>query len=393
MIGRLIALLAYVVFALTSAGFAQDRDEEPVKLMRRLHQAYEAMARGDAGARLEHEQLLVAIPAALANAERRLWREPQNARAVISYVLSGGEPKALRDLLAAGLIPEQFRRLAEGAVAYAEGREHEAASRLLDIEARTLDPELSGAVALVQGVISTRTAPEKAIRFFDQARLLAPGTVVEEAALRREMLLLTAGSDIDKLKLLLQRYIQQYPRSYYADTFWQQLAKEIANSEVLSARISEVTEPLQQLDERKQQLFFSVLAEEAITRNKFPLAGVAAKHATALAIVGSREERRARILQAAALVITEEFDQAASDLGAISAGDLDHDAKVLRNAALSVARQIRRMPDHVMASRDPSAERSSSERARQLSSIGQQSMEWAREVLAKVDAMIQEDMK
>ena len=46
-------------------------------------------------------------------------------------------------------------------------------------EARNLDPALSGIVALIQGTLSSKKDPQKAIRLFDEARLLSPGTLVE----------------------------------------------------------------------------------------------------------------------------------------------------------------------------------------------------------------------
>ena len=54
---------------------------------------------------------------------------------------------------------------------------------------------LAGQVAFARSVLETRRDPKAAIARLDWARLLAPGGLVEEAALRREIGLLAEARD------------------------------------------------------------------------------------------------------------------------------------------------------------------------------------------------------
>jgi hypothetical protein len=63
--------------------------------------------------------------------------------------------------------------------------------------------------------------PGEAIRLLDLARVLAPGTLVEETALRRELVLADEIADIDKFTFLSSEYIWRFPNSAYFDSFRQ----------------------------------------------------------------------------------------------------------------------------------------------------------------------------
>ena len=53
-----------------------------------------------------------------------------------------------------------------------------------------LDARLAGEVAFARSVLETKRDAKTAVDLLDWARLLAPGGLVEEAALRREIALL-----------------------------------------------------------------------------------------------------------------------------------------------------------------------------------------------------------
>jgi chemotaxis protein MotC len=60
---------------------------------------------------------------------------------------------------------------------------------LKDVKPRAIPSSMSGHIALVQGRCLPHSDAPAAIERLDDARLLLPGTLVEEAALRREILL------------------------------------------------------------------------------------------------------------------------------------------------------------------------------------------------------------
>jgi hypothetical protein len=76
-------------------------------------------------------------------------------------------------------------------------------------------------VAMIQSALVAKEDPGEAIRLLDQARVLAPGTLVEETALRRELVLADEIADIDKFTFLSSEYIWRFPSSAYFESFRQ----------------------------------------------------------------------------------------------------------------------------------------------------------------------------
>src|SRR5208337_5212645 len=65
-------------------------------------------------------------------------------------------------------------------------------------------------------------------RSSDLSRLLAPGGLVEEAALRREITLLAEAKDVRRVAMLTRQYSTRFAASLYAADFFRELAGAIA---------------------------------------------------------------------------------------------------------------------------------------------------------------------
>ena len=89
----------------------------------------------------------------------------------------------------------------------------------MNIDPRSVSLRLAGQLAYSESVLKTGRSPDDAIRLLDWARLLAPGSLVEEAALRREILLAGDQRQGDRVILLARQYVSRFPRSIYADIF------------------------------------------------------------------------------------------------------------------------------------------------------------------------------
>lgn len=380
-------ILTLAAFAgLTTSAWAAAR--KPIELIRELRALQEGLAMGESNAHLTQRELMTSIGLQLGAAEAEASSQPQNLRAAILYLLSGGEADAARELLKSGSLQPEYAELLKGALAYADGRYVEAAS-YLDLDARTLEPGLAGAVALVQGVIATKTHPQRAMQFFDHARLLSPGTLVEEAALRRQILLLGVA-DRKKFGFLLWRYIRRFGRSYYADAFLEQLSAKFAEHDDAALELQILDTFLSQLDAAKQRAFYLRLARAAIAKGKMKLARFAADRVLVLAKRGSQEEKSARIFKAAATTVTADVDEALSELTEIPAEDLDGEQRSLLRAAISVAQHIRRRPAEVAKASRSEQKGAGAAHMPELSVVGQQTLQRAKALLVSVDAALRE---
>ena len=115
-----------------------------------------------------------------------------------------------------------------GAIAYELGHETEARRLLGAFDPKSLELTLGGQVAFVQSMLLTTLDPDKAVGLLDLARLLSPGGLVEEAALRREVVLLgEIARDADKFMALAIEYMNRFPKSPYADNFLKTFAASL----------------------------------------------------------------------------------------------------------------------------------------------------------------------
>src|SRR5690606_16025743 len=117
------------------------------------------------------------------------YRDPRNFNALLVYAMSGGNPATIEKIITRLDLPEQQAGLGAAILGYVRGRPNEADQALENIEPLSEAPGLGAFLALIKGSVASADDPATAVRLFDQARLLAPGTLVEEAALRRTILL------------------------------------------------------------------------------------------------------------------------------------------------------------------------------------------------------------
>lgn len=212
-------LLAPFALALTQTALPA-RAEEPVEMVRKLSDLQNRLALGDLGARSAAAKQAEQIEDALEEAAPETWKEPKNVRAAAIYLLAGGQAGAIRQAYDAGFFNEE--PLIVACIAYAEGRKLEAKKGLLAVDARAVPATLGGYLALVQGSLLMGADNKRAIELFDLARVLMPGTLIEEGALRREIAVMNRV-DPGKLLILGNRYVARYLRSPFAKNFWDAL--------------------------------------------------------------------------------------------------------------------------------------------------------------------------
>lgn len=373
------------------AAHAAEGTREPFEEVRTLRVLQDEIANGSSEAHRAQRQVMLSISEDLAAVEPRLWNDPRNVRAAILYVLSGGDPRILRSLLGQGGHPADTGTLMRGALAYAEGRNDEAAEYLSRIVARALDPGIAGTIALVQAALAAPSEPMKAMRLLDEARLLSPGTLVEEVALRRQILLLPAAGQLDRLEPLVARYVRRFGKSFYASAFWRQLAAEIAGRELADGHEwqGQLAATLTDLDSASRQHVYLSIAQEGIAKGRIGLTRFATGHVMSFTSPGSPEELRARVYEAAALIVTAEYERGLSSLTRMKREKLSASDAGLVDAALEVADQIRRppAPSSSIASAEPTAG-VSAERVRELSGIGLGVIGRAQAMVANVDALL-----
>jgi chemotaxis protein MotC len=315
---------------------------EPYELVRSLQAVQDGIANGNAEAQQGHLALIRQIGEKFLAADPAVWSDPHNGQAVVVFLLSGGTPQIVRKLPRDRLNVDE--RLFNGALAYVEGRQDEARELLKAVDPRAIPLSLGGQIALVQGALLASSDASLAIARLDDARLLLPGTLVEEAALRREILLVGEAEDFDKFEFLTQAYARHYRSSIYAGDFWQRFSAALVRSSLAleERRFTRLKALIDQLDPASRLKLYMAISRTALVRGRLAAARLASEQALSLTADGAADRERAHLFRGAARALTDEYDAGLAELMAIDAPKLpERDARLL-NAALQLVLDIRR---------------------------------------------------
>lgn len=336
---------AAVLAALLTPAAAAAAPAELYTYVRELQSLQDSMIRGDARAQTLRMKLLADIGRIAAGLKPGAEPGPRNVRAAIVYILSGGMPEAARAYTAASSADPVLKRLLEGATAYASGDKQEAAVLLLETPLQDLPPALAGQIFLIRS--SLRKAGEHAAVRQDlrMARLLMPGTLVEESALRRSAAVEAEAKDLDAFEQVSSLYFRRFPDSVYAGQFAASFVQFVAalGYEAHPGRFERLAALIGGLPHDKAAFVFLGIAQKALLAGHGELAGFAAGRALALAEKASPDEARALLYAGAALLPgkPEDYDRGLALLRTADPQFLIPSDAGLLTSALALAAGIR----------------------------------------------------
>jgi chemotaxis protein MotC len=305
------------------------------------------IAHGDKAAYPAQLNQLKTIGAAIATASPETWKTKREADSLVIYILSGGSLANVEPLLKGDALIESERSLARGALAYVTNHETAAIALLNEINLTALDARLAGEVAFARSVLETKRDTKAAVELLDWARLVEPGGLVEEAALRREIALLADARDMSRLAVLIRQYASRFAASLYAPDFLRDLAGAVARLGLVDdpadyKLLSNAVAPLPP-DCRRE--FLLNLAKSGVVSARFAAAASAATEALEGSKADSPEAMRARLYLAASRLFSDAYDAAIADLKTLSPSELDRADASLLAAARKVAAELRIVPD------------------------------------------------
>lgn len=343
-VGILLSLpfMAAAALAATPSPDPAPPSGEPYQLVRVLQAVQDGIARGDTAAHGRHPALIRQIGEKFLAADPNVWSNPQNGQAVVVYLLSGGAPQIVRKLPRERLSVDE--RLFNGALAYVEGRQDEAREILKDVKPRAVPSGVSGHIALVLGTLLANSDAPAAIERLDEARLLLPGTLVEEAALRREILLVGQAEDFEKFEFLTLVYLRHYGSSVYSGDFWQRFSSALMRSSLAfdERRFARLSAMLQQLDRASRLKLYLGIGRAALIRGRLAVARLASEQALPLSGDGSSDSERAHLLRGAARALADDHEGGLGEVKAIDSSKLPERDVPLLHATLQLMFDIRK---------------------------------------------------
>ncbi len=339
-------LAIMLLLASTSAAFAQSTVDPPFEAVRSMQILHDRIAQGDASAYRAQPMLISQIGQQLLATDNEAWHEARNTRAALIFVLGGGQTTILKRLVELGDKANIDKNLLNGVLAYVEGHEPVAKDLLMEVDARSLPPILGGHIALIQSGLVAHDDPSKALALLDLARLLAPGTLIEEAALRREIVATEIGNQ-QRFTLLARQYMRRFQHSVYAETFKQQLTTQAIQigTRSTSDQFTKLEDLLNEweVDERRQ--IYLSMARTAVSQAMIAAGRRAADRAGRLTLDGSVDAARAKLYEAASLIFTDDYELGRATLESLNRSRLPKSDADLYDRVLSVAKLVRKWPD------------------------------------------------
>jgi chemotaxis protein MotC len=343
-------------------------DLAPYKMIRSLQFVQDSVVLGDHSAREMQRFLLETLDQRLRTAHPSTFRDLRNVDAAFVFAMSGGNPQTL-DYLAAHDVEGNFDgRLARVLRRYLGGQGVTALPALDELVHEYADGGVAPYLALVAGNVTAPVDAGKALGYFDQVRLGAPGTNLEEAALRRSLSLALQLKNYPKGMDLSARYVRRFLYSPYASQFVDMFVQLVIESDDM-AEPSGWTQIVDMMDSARASEIYLRVARRALLAGKQDVARDAAARAQAVhPDEGVASAEMGKLYGNLAEISSANVLEVAKTLSEIPADALSERDRNLRDAARGVADQIL-MP----AEGDPAAQEPSHAGKREASVSGSES--------------------
>lgn len=318
---------------------AQGEGLKPYQMVRSLQLVQDRIANGDQAALPMQRKLLEMIDARFRQASADDLADRRNFISLLVYAMSGGNPQTIEATLDRLELDPDDSRISRGITSYLNGVPKAAGTTLEPVDPMTADPSLAAFLALVKGAVTTVEKPREAMRMLDQARLLAPGSLVEEAALRRGLAVAATLGDSGHFVHMATDYVRRFLRSPYASQFADAFVAGVVklDSAVAPEQLDMVAADM---SAEQARVIYLRIARAAAIEGRTALSAYAAARAEGR---GS-DDPRGELYSGLAKVSSGSVEEAAAELGKIDLDRLSAGDRRLLKAAEAVMAEITAAP-------------------------------------------------
>jgi chemotaxis protein MotC len=327
--------------------FAEVKSADSVplyRMVRSLQNIQDQVINGDLNSVDMQRFLLGEIDRRLRAADPAVFDDTRNVDAALIYAMSGGNPETL-DLLANRDISGNFdNRVTSILRRYLSGKGASAAKQLEmvvpEYRNTTIGPylQLIGANALMEKNTDT------ALKFFDWARVEAPGSIIEEAALRRSLSLASRKGDTARALPYARRYARRYMNSPYASQF-ADVFVSLALDHEDALPPSEIKEVLSLVERKRQREIYLRLARRAAIAGNKHLTDFASLEARGLSEQQDKSQLAlAELYSGIVNIPSDGVNDILDRLAGIPDTELSPKDRFLRDAARVVAEEVTNAP-------------------------------------------------
>lgn len=219
---------------------------EPYQLMRTLQLVQDRIASGDHAAMPMQRKLMALIDDRFSRGIREPVSGERNLDAFLIYAMSGGNAGTVSAIMPQLAGHDRRQKIALGTLHYLRGQTRSAAKILSDINPMEIENDVGAYLALVRGSLINDAEAKDLVRNLNYARLLAPGTLVEESALRRLLALYGRARDARRFVRTSEIYARRFLRSPFAGQFADAFVSGIVemDTQIGEHEIREITETI-----------------------------------------------------------------------------------------------------------------------------------------------------
>jgi chemotaxis protein MotC len=325
---------------------------QPYQIVRSLEIVQDRIATGDHAIMPMQRKLLEIIDARLRASRANEFEDPRNLRALLVYAMTGGNPATVGAVLSRLDLDGGNGEIGAGVLSYLNGQTDKARTALAPIDPMSLPADLGAFVALVKGSVSATDDPQGALKLFDQARALAPGTLVEEGSLRRSIALAATLGDADRFVLASTQYAASYLRSPYASQFADAFVSGVValHDSLSTDTIDDITG---MMDAEQARVIYLRIARRAGIDGFEELSAFASAKAEGS---GQNEDPRALLYSSLASVSSGTSDEIGAKLEKIDRSKLSREDRELFDAVAAVASNLTANPPALVPEGVPPSE-------------------------------------
>jgi len=333
-------LAALLCLAGTAAG--AETELSPGQMIRSLQTIQDRLADGDHAVLPMQRKALEMIDARLRASTAEDFADRGNFNALLVYGMSGGNPATIAATLARLELDDADKRIGSGVVEYLRGNSGRALSTLAEVDPLLLTPDVGAFVALVKGSVNAAERPADGYANFDTARLLAPGTLIEEAALRRTIALATQQGNAERFIRAAEQYTRRFIRSPYASQFADSfLAGVLQLRDKIDLKTT--ADVIAQMRPAQSQVIYLRIARSAALEDYRNLVDFAQQGLAAFD-EEAQPDPRTVLYESLAAITSDKVGDVKERLSDVDRSRLSANDRRLLDAALSIAGEVTRPP-------------------------------------------------
>ncbi|MFK7901908.1 MAG: hypothetical protein AB8B49_03600 [Nitratireductor sp.] len=265
--------------------FVPPEYQKPVMAVRSLQLLQDNIVHGKKNAFDAYRAALQDTYVALSKLRTEHWQYKKNLDAIALFTLIGGNPELGQQVLSQTSLSENHSLYLEGALAYSMRDFDVAYDKFARINFKNVPPSTAAQFAVVKSMLAARFNVDKARSFLNHARRLAPGTLSEEAALRRLVRMASDDGNLESFMRASKVYVTQFSDSFYFTDFIKNYAYSLVRMprENESKMLGSLKDITSRLEENEQLAIMSYVARTSVSHGLFELVGWASENGKALA--------------------------------------------------------------------------------------------------------------